>query len=378
MHKLKEKIKAEAANLGFSFANITLPKRPPHYQEYLDWITGDSAGEMSYLTRERTIATRGNPELLFPQAKSMIVLGLAYVLRSEAAAATPYAPIGRIASYALYPDYHRVLKQKTRALVAKIDQISNRRNRYRFFADSANLLEKDSAYLAGAGWIGKHSLLITPQAGSAQFLACILTDLELPADEPFATDLCGNCRKCVDACPAGCITEQHTLQADHCIAYLTIEYKGVIPRALRSSLGNRIFGCDVCQAACPLNRKDHYSSLEMSKPVIPAEVDLIDEILLTPERFASKYAGTPVLRSTFESFKRNLIIAMGNSHCRACLPVLEEIALNDPAWLLRLHAAWAIAAIDAEGSLPVLKYMLNQDSDERVKAEISLVLTGHI
>lgn len=378
MHKLKEKIKAEAASLGFSFANFTLPKRPPHYQEYLDWVADDSAGEMSYLTRERTIATRGNPELLFPQAKSMIVLGLAYVLRSEAAAATPYAPIGRIASYALYPDYHRIIKQKTHILTAGIDQASNRRNQYRFFVDSANLLEKDSAYFAGAGWIGRHSLLITPQAGSAQFLACILTDLELPADESFATDLCGICRKCVEACPTGCITEQRTLRADRCIAYLTIEHKGVIPRALRPLIGNRIFGCDDCQAVCPLNRKDHYSSTVMSKPVIPAEVDLIDEIHLTPEGFASKYAGTPILRATFESYKRNLLIAMGNSHCPACLPVLEDIALNDPAGLLRLHAVWAIAAIDGEGSLPVLKYMLNQDSDERVKAELSLVLTGHI
>ncbi len=369
IHKLKEKIKAKAECLGFDFISFALPNRPPHFQEYLDWLAGGYQGGMAYLTRNSAIAARGNPGMLLPRAKSLIVLGLAYAplfhnLHEQDVLS------GRIASYALYPDYHRVLKRQIQLLAADIDRLSQRQNGFRIFIDSSSLLEKDSAFMAGAGYIGRNSLLLVPGYGSTLFLGCLLTDLEIPADDPFKTDLCGNCRRCLDACPAACITDHRTLQADRCIAYLTIEHKGIIPRELRAPISSRIFGCDDCQAVCPHNQIRHQTQEIMSVPVISATVDLATEVRLTPEEFTAKYASTPVLRAAYESFRRNLIVAMGNSKNYACLPVLEEILLKDPAWLLRLHAAGALAAIDPYAAKPILKMALLQESDLHVRDEI--------
>ncbi len=378
MESLKKKIKAEAASLGFSFTAFTHPACPPHYQQYRDWISRGYAGEMTYLESSRAVSSRNNPAELLTGAMSMIVLGFPYKLieMPSGGSLTSNNPTGRIASYALYPDYHKVLRQKTAELIKSIDRISGVGQHCRTFIDSSSIMEKDSAYMAGAGWIGKNTLLLTPDYGSCQFIACILTDLVLPPDQSYPKDLCGDCRQCLDACPTGCLGAEHSLKANECIAYLTIEFKGIIPRHLRQSIGKRIFGCDACQMVCPRNKDAQISfSTEMKTLIIDPEPDLIREFQLTPEEFTAKYRNTPVLRAGFESFKRNVIVALGNSRSPAGLTLLEEVLNNDPSWLLRLHAAWAIGMIGGSCTSQVLVKAMAVEQDPRARAELSLWLT---
>jgi epoxyqueuosine reductase len=377
MFDLKERIKAEAASLGFSFCSFTAPGRPLHYRQYLEWLSGGYAAGMDYLNNDRTRAARANPAALLPDAQTLIVLGYPYKCRtsSELQNDRVGAPSGRIASYALYQDYHQYLREKSKLFAAKIDQHSGRKNQFLIFIDSSAILEKDTALMAGAGWIGKNSLLITPDYGSFQYLAVLLTDLKVEPDEPFTTDLCRQCRRCITACPSGCITENHSVDANRCIAYLTIEHKGIIPSDLRAVIADRIFGCEECQIVCPHNKNDiRVLSTQDSRLMIEPKVDLIREMELSAEDFQLKYGGTPISRATFQGFRRNLIVAMGNSHRQECLPILENTLFHDPSWLLRLHAAWAISAIMGQESHPILKNACRLETDKRVESEILFLI----
>jgi epoxyqueuosine reductase len=376
---LNETIKAEAERLGFSFLHITRPTQPPHYQAYLNWLADSHAGEMDYLSNERAVRTRGEPASLLENARSLLAFGVRYspqtqFLRMEE---DPQKPIGLIASYALHADYHALLKQAAHHLMDFIQRETNRQIRYKVFVDSSTLLEKDTAFMAGAGWVGRNSLLITPGAGSFQVLGCILSNLELSPEAAFSRDLCGECQKCRKSCPTGCITENHNLDANACIAYLTIEYKGVVPRHLRSKIGKWVFGCDVCQNVCPWNTQKEMR--EIRNPVLPLwqtdpKVDLLEEIKLNEDAFRAKYAASPILRATHAGFRRNLIIAMGNSDSAACVPILKNLLAGDPNGLLRLHAAWALTALHPPDLRQTLEKALSAETDERVRAELRLDL----
>ena len=379
MYTIENKIKAEANRLGFSFLHITHTGQTPHYPAYLSWLNNQFAGEMGYLLSERVQHSRGEPADLLGKARSILVFGAHY-----AALTQPYPPVqnlqrplGQIASYALHADYHDALKQAARQLMSYIIQVTGKEVQYRIFVDSSALLEKDTAFMAGAGWIGKNSLLITPDYGSFQVLGCILTDLDLIFDKPFSKDLCGSCQKCRQNCPTGCITDNHNLRADECIAYLTIEYKGIIPRHLRSKIGHWVFGCDICQNVCPWNHKAQ-NQLNQESTLLPQTkepaVDLLAEIELDEDSFRKKYANSPVLRATFTGFQRNLIIAMGNSGALVCLPALKKILQESPAWLLRLHAAWAISSLQPPNMRQILESALSMEDDERVRDELQWCL----
>jgi len=379
MRNLKDNIKAEAERLGFSFLHITNPAQPPHYQAYLRWLGDGHTGEMGYLTSKRARLSRGNPAGLLENARSMLTFGVRYSPLTQSLPVEPNTPrpVGLIASYALHNDYHDLLKQAAHRLMDFVKRETARDVRYRVFVDSSALLEKDSALMAGAGWIGKNSLLITPDGGSFQVIGCILTDLELPAEPAFARDLCGSCQKCRQSCPTGCISADHNLRADECIAYLTIELKGMIPRRLRAKMGNWVYGCDICQNVCPWNNKK--ATAHITAPLLPAwqsdpRVDLLEEIQLGPQEFQAKYTNSAVLRATHAGFQRNLIVAMGNSGSPACLPILESILAANPESLLRLHAAWAIAALGPPNRSDILETALAAESDERVREELRLGL----
>ncbi len=379
MRTLNETIKAEAERLGFSFLHITRPVQPPHYQAYQRWLGDGHAGEMGYLSSEHARLSRGNPAGLLENAKSMLTFGARYSPLTQFLQAEQNAlrPFGLIASYALHSDYHDLLQQAAHRLMDVIKRETARDIRYRVFVDSSALLEKDTAFMAGAGWIGKNSLLITPDGGSFQVLGCILTDLELRAEPAFARDLCGTCQRCRQNCPTGCISAEHNLRADECLAYLTIEHKGVIPRHLRAKMGSWVYGCDICQNICPWNNIK--TPTDTSTPLLPAwqsdpRVDLLAEIQLNPQEFHAKYATSAVLRATHAGFQRNLIIAMGNSDSFACLPFLEDILVGHPDGLLRLHAAWAIAALDPPIRKEILETALTAESDERVREELRFYL----
>ncbi|WP_158675040.1 tRNA epoxyqueuosine(34) reductase QueG [Pelolinea submarina] len=379
MSTINNKIKAEANRLGFSFLQITRPIQPPHYEAYLHWLADSHTGEMKYLSSERTRQSRQTPAGLLDNAQSILTFGVRYapLTQSLPSEEDTQNPVGLVASYALHADYHDALKQAAHRLMDFIVRETGKNIQYRVFVDSSALLEKDTAFMAGAGWIGKNSLIITPETGSFQVLGCILTDLELISDKPFSKDLCGSCQKCQDSCPTGCITDNHNLRADECIAYLTIEYKGVIPRHLRSRMGLWVFGCDICQNVCPWNHKPQTQPFQVS-PLLPQVmepgIDLLAEIKLDEDSFRKKYAGSPILRATHTGFQRNLIIAMGNSGSQACLPALKKILRESPAWLLRLHAAWAISSLRSPDMRQILEKALSMEDDERVRDELRCCL----
>ncbi len=380
MRTIENKIKAEADRLGFSFLHITHSGQTPHYPAYLRWLADRHTGEMGYLLSERVKHSRGEPADLLGKARSILVFGARYTPLTQTLPPkhNQQRPLGQIASYALHADYHTALKQAAKQLMSYIVQEMGKEVQYRIFVDSSALLEKDTAFMAGAGWIGKNSLLITPETGSFQVLGCILTDLDLILDKPFSKDLCGSCQKCKQICPTACITENHNLRAEECIAYLTIEYKGVIPRELRSKIGSWIFGCDACQNVCPWNHKSQAqaeNNTNLLPLVLTPGVDLLAEIELDELAFREKYAASPILRATHIGFQRNLIVAMGNSGSSACLPSVNSVLEENPNWLLRLHAAWALAALHPPDLSQKFEKALSIEEDERVREEIRLSLS---
>jgi epoxyqueuosine reductase len=184
--------------------------------------------------------------------------------------------------------------------------------------------------------------------------------------------MCGSCRKCITACPSGCITDNHYIDASKCNAYLTIEYKGVVPRELRPNLGNWIYGCDICQNVCPHNisaQKKIPPMKTIFSQKVNAYVDLIKELQITPGEFQEKYEQTSVLRATHDGFRRNILIAMGNSGNADCIPALKEVLLSDPSWELRLQAAWALGQIGTQAGMLILEGVLEREQDQRVKEE---------
>lgn len=382
MDPIESLIKAEAASLGFSFIHFGGVDQSPHFNAFLDWLSLGYSGDMQYLSRERTIQSRRAPATLLHNARSFIAFGFLYppLTAISQPQVSKGSPTGRIASYACCQDYHPLLKDKAHALMEKVRDLVGERVNYRVFVDSSPLMEKDTAFMTGAGWIGKNSLLITPGQGSFQVIGCILTDLELSASQPSSGDMCGSCRQCINACPSNCITDNRYIDARKCAAYLTIEYKGIISRELRPSLGNWVFGCDICQNVCPFNisalKKKQATGTVFSQQ-IDAFIDLVEEIRLNPQEFEEKYRHTPVIRATHAGFKRNIIIAMGNSGNALCMPALEDVLFNDPSWELRLQAAWAIGQIPAREGIHILEKHLEKEQDQRVKEEILITLKEH-
>lgn len=301
---------------------------------------------MEYLATERARLCRADPRRILPECKSILVLAMPY--------AASLAPLplgegrgvrGNIAAYAWGEDYHLVIPQKLKTLVAFIEEQVGRPVPHRWYTDTGPLLERDLAQRAGLGWIGKNTCLIHPRHGSYFLLAEILLGLELDPDPPFPTDHCGSCTRCLDACPTHCILPDRTLDARRCISYLTIELKEAIPLELRPSLGNWVFGCDICQRVCPWNRfaPPQGDPAFAPRPDVPTP-DLIREMELTPQEFKRKFNHSPVQRAKRRGYLRNVVVALGNSGDPAAVPALQK-ALRDAEPLVREHARWALEQI---------------------------------
>lgn len=342
-------IRAKAKNLGFSFVRFTDVEQSPHFHEYLDWLGRNQFGQMKFLNNSHVIESRRAPEQLLEGAKSIIVLGVNYSHPSSVIN-TELSDMGMIAAYAQYEDYHHVLKYKANELIESINNESAEKINYRIFIDSGPLMEKDFAFATGEGWIGRNSLFIHPEKGSFSFLCCIMVDQPLSDKTRSTRDLCGNCHLCEQACPTQCINGDHTINASRCISYLTIEHKGVIPKNLRTQMGNRVFGCDICQVVCPYNvrktekQNGKYFNLK-NKQYHP--VDLLSELTLSKESFTDKFKNTPILRLSYENYLRNIIIAAGNSQQTKFVNPLK-MKLSKSSEILRLHAIWALGRIGSK------------------------------
>lgn len=292
-------------------------------------------GTMHYLAEER----RADPKQILPECKSILALAMPYIPFPQQSSSFIIHPSSfRIASYALGDDYHDILPPKLKAIVTFIEEQLGHPIPSRYYTDSAPVLERELAQRAGLGWIGKNSMLINPQAGSTIFLAEILLGIGLEPDEPFATDHCGTCARCITACPTQCILPDRSLDARRCISYLTIENKEDIPADLRPQMGNWIFGCDICQQVCPWNRFAQPADSAF-EPKIPLPV-LTADLLLSSVEFNQRFKKSPIKRARRRGYLRNLAVAIGNNGNEKDIPILEQAMQDDDA-LVREHAQWA-------------------------------------
>ncbi len=335
-------IKAYAQALGFDLVGIAPAVRPPHADKLLWWLQQGYAGEMTYM--ERTADQRTDPQSLLPGAKSALVVGLNY------APAHLHEADYRIARYALGEDYHTVIRSKLETLLSAIRALLPDCEG-KICVDSAPVLERDLAWLAGLGWYGKNTCLINTHRGSYFFIGVLLLTVELEYDHP-AFGGCGRCRRCLDACPTGAIREPYVLDARRCISYLTIEQRGAIPNELREPMGEWLFGCDICQEVCPFNQPRPHQPLRAmptTEPrLLPRPLPRLEEILTMDEsEFQQQFAGSPIRRAKWRGLVRNALIVAGNSGNPRYLPLIERfLTHSDP--LLREHAEWAWNRLQTE------------------------------
>ena len=331
-------IRAKALALGFDaigFARAELA--PESGRRLLDFLAAGQHGEMAWLAARAT--QRTHPQALWPDAKSVIALGLNYAQAADPLENLTNPGLGNISVYARHRDYHDVFKGMLKHLAQFI--VKTHGPEVKVFVDTAPVMEKPLAQQAGLGWQGKHTNLVSRQHGSWLFLGEVFTTLELPPDEPHA-DHCGSCTACQTICPTQAFPAPYRLDATRCISYLTIEHAGPIPDEFRTAIGNRIYGCDDCLAACPWNRfaqtSRHtklHARADLSAPL------LADLAVLTDAQFRQTFAGSPIKRIGRNRFVRNVLIAIGNARDPSLTTIAQSLT-NDPDPVVAEAAQWAV------------------------------------
>lgn len=338
--QLKAWIKAQALALGFADCVIARPDSQAELERFKLYLARGYHGDMKYL--EENLDKRADPTLLVPGTRSIICVRMDYLVESPKPRHIPYAPNNAIiARYARGRDYHKTMRGRLKTLgnliKAKVGDFESRP-----FADSAPIFEKSLAENAGMGWTGKHTLLIHKKSGSFFVLGELFTSLDLPFDSP-ASSHCGSCSACIDICPTQAIVEPYMLDARKCIAYLTIEFKGIIPIEYRQAIGNRIFGCDDCQLICPWNRFAKKTTIEDFYPRHQLDqVTLLDLWAWDEETFLERTQGSPIRRTGFQSFMRNIAIGLGNAPYAEQIVVALQQALHQHDEIVNEHIEWAL------------------------------------
>ena len=348
---LKPFLKSEALQLGLDCIAVTTPSAIPEAAARLrSFLAGGRHGDMQWLADKADM--RASPLSLWPEVRSVIMIGQSYAPADDPLATLEHKSRASISVYAKGRDYHDVLKKKIRVLAGKFAKQSGAD--VKIFVDTAPLLEKPLAAAAGLGWQGKHTNLVSREHGSWLFLGAILTTALIEPDTP-ETDHCGSCRKCLDVCPTAAFPAPYQLDARRCLAYLTIEHKGHIPREFRRPLGNRVFGCDDCLAVCPWNKFAEASreakfaaACETGNPPLAAILALDDA------EFRLRFAGTPVKRTGRDRMVRNALIAAGNSGDTSLVPLIERL-LDDASALVRAMAIWALRELLDDGAFQALR-----------------------
>jgi len=318
MDNITIQIKAEAKSLGFSFLGITEPKQTAHFSHYLKWIAERKNAGLEYLAMDYVKKGRRDPASLLHGARSVIVGGIHYLPRITLGDISQGKESGNgwVAAYGTLPDYHKTLKRLFHGLTKCIHNLTNHDVKSKIFIDSGPVMEKDFAMQAGLGWIGKNSLLLTPEFGSYCLIGCVFTDLELSSDEPFDQDLCADCSACIKSCPTNCINQDRTIDASRCISYLTVETQIDFPEDLSKKIDGWVFGCDICQMVCPVNKESFIKKPDISmpsmEPRIPQRVILSEENRIDFEKFNKKFLSTPVHRIGHQNYIRNIANAFVN------------------------------------------------------------------
>jgi epoxyqueuosine reductase len=305
--RLEALLKAQAYALGFDLAGITTLGPASTAAAFDQWLERGYAGEMSYMPR--TAEKRRDSRLPFDGVNTGIVVAMSYGGRE---------PSGPVARYARGDDYHDVMVDRLNELHAWLETQVVHSVRGKAYVDTGPVLERDLARRAGLGWFGKNTMLINPRSGSFFFLGALLVELELEADQPFESDHCGSCRRCLDACPTGALVEPHVLDSTKCISYLTIELKGAIPLELRERIGDRLYGCDICQDVCPWNEKFALPLREEAfkpRPAIAgkdAQTLARDLLAMSDEEFRISFKNSPMKRARLAGLKRNAAVVLAN------------------------------------------------------------------
>jgi epoxyqueuosine reductase len=365
-----------AREAGLDLVGIVPLAPPATLERYDQWLAAGHHGEMAYLARADAVERRRDPARILPGARTAVAVGLNYHTLPLPPELRDDPSRGIVASYAWGPDYHDVMLPRLHRLAAALAQATGRPIPYRAYVDTGPVLERDLAARAGLGFVGKNTNLIRPHLGSWFFLGELLLADELePLEVLPARGTCGRCTRCLDACPTAAFTAAYVLDARRCISYLTIELKGPIPHELRPLMGNRIFGCDVCQEVCPWNRRFARPARETAFRPDPDVVAprLLDLLALDDEGFRRRFAGSPVKRARRRGLLRNAAVAAGNWGDPAAVPVLAAL-LDDHEALIRGHAAWALGRAATPAARRALDGHRPLEADGWVRSEIEAAL----
>jgi epoxyqueuosine reductase len=363
--RLTDFIKAEAADKGFDLCRITAPDSIPQAPARLaDFLAADYHGTMDWMAE--TQARRADPRVLWSDVRSIVLFGMNYGPAHDPREVLALPDRAAISVYAQNRDYHDIIKGKLKEVATRFAARGG--EDVKVFVDTAPVMEKPLAAAAGLGWQGKHTNLVSRTHGSWLFLGSLFTTADLLRDEP-ERDHCGSCRACLDACPTDAFPAPYKLDARRCISYLTIEHKGTIAPDMREKIGNRIYGCDDCLAACPWNKFAAAASemklVAREELKAPAIADLL---ALDDPAFRSHFSGSPVKRIGRDRFVRNTLIAAGNSRDRGLIAACLRLA-DDAAPMVRGMAAWALSRLMDAGEFERFAAGRVEDADEDVRAE---------
>jgi epoxyqueuosine reductase len=365
---LTARLKQEARRLGFDLAGACPAVTPTGLDRLHEWLATGYAGEMRYLADRA--AAYDHPRQVLDGVRSLLVVAMNYRTSDPAPVA---AGQGHVSRYAWGRDYHDTIHERLKALAESLREMVPTAL-VRGVVDTAPLLEREFAELAGLGWIGKNTLVLNRQIGSWFFLAVLLTDAELDYDAPHAADYCGTCTACLDACPTQAFVAPYVLDSRRCISYLTIELRSTIPPELREGLGDWVFGCDVCQDVCPWNHRAPHSPLEDLQPGVGTNpLDLIAIFDLSEAEFRARFRHTPLWRAKRRGLLRNAAVVLGNQRFEQALPVLI-CGLGDDEPLVRGACAWAVGRLDDPRATEPLRRRLTIETDADVRGELATAI----
>jgi epoxyqueuosine reductase len=366
---VKEALAREAQALGFDAIGVTDPAAIGDAGQYLHaFIEAGGHGDMDWLAAQPE--RRADPRMLWPDVRSIIMLGVNYGPDENPLAILQQRSRGAISVYAQGDDYHDLIKKRLKALARWLVATSG--GDVKVFVDTAAVMEKPLAQAAGLGWQGKHTNLVSREFGSWLFLGAIFTTLDLPRDEAD-TDHCGSCQACLDVCPTAAFPAPYRLDPRRCISYLTIESKGPIPREFRKAIGNRIYGCDDCLAVCPWNKFAQTGrEIKLAARENLRAPQLAELVRLDDAAFRALFAKSPVKRIGRDRFIRNVLIAIGNSEDTALTKEAERL-LGDDSALVRSAAVWALSQLMARDEFVSLAAtQIVDEADEDVRTEWKL------
>ncbi|HEX8220582.1 MAG TPA: tRNA epoxyqueuosine(34) reductase QueG [Chloroflexia bacterium] len=371
---LKEGIVSYARGLGFDLVRFTGPGPFREAQRAMEErIEAGLYSGLAWFNHERA-AVAGDPRNLMPGVQTIVSLGISYLGDAPIQPSAPGEPRGRVARYAWGVDYHEVFKEKLWALHAFVQEQLGRDVQARALVDTARIVDRAVAQRAGLGWYGKNTNLLNRERGSWVLLGELLLDVALTPDEPVKTS-CGTCSRCLPSCPTGALIAPGVLDNNRCISYLTIEHKGVIPREMRPLMGEWVFGCDICQDVCPVNRKavpGNHPEFSPEQGIGPSP-SLIELLEMGEEEFRARYHHSPVKRAKLQGMQRNAAIALGNIGDPGAVAALTS-ALNGPYELVRGHAAWALGRIGGEPAQAALTARLREEEAAWVREELQEAL----